>query len=70
MPVPGDLNVAIQKLNAWAMRAAPTCEVATIGEAGVWLRSEVDSRWRDASSANDRKGTYRELDDTERSGLL
>lgn len=70
MPVPGDLNVAIQKLNAWAMRAAPTCEVATIGEAGVWLRSEADKRWRDASPANDRKGTYRELDDTERSGLL
>jgi len=70
MPVPGDLHIAIQKLNAWAMRAAQSCEAPTMGEAGVWLRSEADARWRDVSPAGDRQGTYRGMEEAERSGLL
>ena len=70
MPIPGDLSVAIQKINAWALRAAPNSVSDTIGDAGVWLRSEADIRWRDMAPTSTLKGTYRELDEVERSGLL
>jgi hypothetical protein len=70
MPVPGDLHVAIQKLNSWAMDAVPLCAAQTIGEAGVWLRSEADARWRHVSPASDRHGTYRGMEITDRTELL
>ncbi len=36
----------------------------------MWLRSEADARWRDVSPAGDRQGTYRGMEEAERSGLL
>jgi hypothetical protein len=70
MPVPGDLHVAVQKLNAWALQAIDMCDTATIGEAGQWLRSEAAKRWHDVSSLHEYQGTYRGMSDEERNGIL
>lgn len=68
LPVPGDVHIAIQKLNAWAMDEAPKCERPTIGEAGTWLRAEADHRWRMVSPDSAGQETYRGMND--RTGLL
>ncbi|HEX6293053.1 MAG TPA: hypothetical protein VFZ66_27975 [Herpetosiphonaceae bacterium] len=68
LPVPGDLHIAIQKINAWAMDAAGTCDLPTVGAAGAWLRAEADRRWRMVSPDGVGQATYRGMSD--RTGLL
>ena len=64
-PVPGDLGLAVQKMNAWATAYVPTLTDLTATEAGKRLREIARRRWDDALQERE---TYKEA--TDRNPLL
>jgi hypothetical protein len=45
MPLPGDPHTAVQALNYWALRQAPTLDDPDVGAAGLRFRAEAGKRW-------------------------